>query len=85
MTVTGDVVGDNGGGREATEGGRGSEEMVVWREIGGEGETGVGERGGGRDGGAGFEERGKGAEGVLEDRAGGGFEAGGRGGGRAGG
>lgn len=81
MTGGGDIIGDNGGGRGAIAG-------VIsagWIEGRGEGDTGVGERGGGRDGGAGLEETGGGTEGGLEERGGGGLETGGRGGGRDGG
>lgn len=85
MTGEGDIVGDNGGGREGVKEEVRSEEAVGWRVSSGEGATRVGERGGGRDEGAGLEERGGGTEGGLEARGRGGLETGGRGGGRDGG
>ena len=81
MTSRGDNLGDNGGGRECEvkEGVR-SEETFNCREGWGEGETRVGESGGGRDGGGGLEEKERGTEGGSVERDRGGLETGGKGG-----
>lgn len=74
MTGGGNIVRDNGGGRGWGREEVRSEEVVGWSVRRGEGETRVGERGGGRDAGGGLGERWRG-----------GLETGGRGGGRDGG